>query len=96
MKVKKIYRILMWVNKRVARGRLKGNLERIETVDVIVVNNLETAKHEYKKALNRLTTWYYSQYSGKCQLFEPHIFDDGTLAAWPDNEKYIEQEAREE
>jgi hypothetical protein len=81
----------MWVNKTVKRGRSAGSTETIINQECIIVNKLKTAKATYQRCLNAMNTWDYAGYAGKCQLFIPHIHEDGQLAYWPDNEKYILQ-----
>uniref|UniRef100_A0A6M3IPV9 Uncharacterized protein n=1 Tax=viral metagenome TaxID=1070528 RepID=A0A6M3IPV9_9ZZZZ len=91
MKITKIYKIRMWVNeKRDRRGNLKPHpINKTE----IVINNLEYAKSIYEQFKSEMKMYkgYKSYVSGYCQLFEPHIFENGTLAYWPDKEKYIEK-----
>jgi len=91
MKIKKLYMIRAWVN--AVRDR-RGNLpEHPFKKEVLIVNNLETAKAIYCETKNQVRTYegYKNYPSGHCQLFEPHIFDTGALAHWPDGEKYIEK-----
>lgn len=89
MKINKIYKIRAWVTNKGKRG-LNKNESYIEEV---VVNNLESAKSKFKDALGRVQCdSYYGNRTWDAELFEPHIFDDGTLAYWPDNENYIEKQ----
>lgn len=84
-----IYKIRSW-SWRVDR---KGNMVDQEgNRDEIVIDNLERAKEIYEKHLNEIKyVAQYSKYHGRCQLFIPHLFDNGELAYWPDNDEYIEK-----
>lgn len=88
----KIYKIRGWVNRHIKRGRRAGEVEREYYAEEIIIDNLETAKRKFEEVKNQVNCQgYYSGFSGKAELFEPHLFEDGTLAYWPDNENYIEQ-----
>lgn len=87
-----IYRIRMWVNQRVTRGREKGQLNLVAKQDKIVVDNLDYARAVYREMKAELDTWEgVSRYSGKVELFIPHIHPNGPLAYWPYNDQYIDQ-----
>ena len=91
MKIKNIYKVRAWVNaKRDRRGNLPKHPHKHEEV---IINNLEYARACFKSAKNEVKTYKgYSKYpSGCCELFEPHIHENGLLAYWPDKEKYIER-----
>ena len=92
MKNMKIYKVRAWVN---AKRDKRGNLpEHAFKKEIVIINNLKTAKAIYQdiKLELRMYEQYSNKYpSGHCQLFEPHIFENGTLAHWPDDEKYIEK-----
>ncbi|MFA5240361.1 MAG: hypothetical protein WC476_11740 [Phycisphaerae bacterium] len=92
----KIYKIRAWTNKRIKRGRSKGSIEHTFSDEVIVINNLASAKRKYVEMLNKIK--YEQQYAdnGHCELFIPHKFEDGTLAYWPNNDKYIKKYNSEE
>ena len=86
-----IYKVRAFVNRYVTRGRNKGSFERTSERDWIVINNLASAKSIYEET--KKVVEYQCQlagYTGKVELFIPHIFEDGTLAYWPD-EDYIER-----
>jgi len=83
-----IYKIRSW-SWRVNR---KGEYVDKEQNEDIVIDNLDRAKEIYNKHLNEIECLsQYSKHHGRCQLFIPHLFDNGELAYWPDNEKYIEK-----
>jgi hypothetical protein len=87
-----IYKVRMFVNDRPTRGKNKGNIERIEYRETVIIGNLDYARaiyHDYKNAV--ATYNFNSRYQGKAELFIPHVFDNGMLADWPDNDQYIER-----
>ena len=85
-----IYKIRGFVNNRVTRGKEKGNIKQVFFREEVVINNLESAKSIFKSVLNAVKcNTLYSKHLGKCMLFVPHQFEDGTLAYWPDDNKYI-------
>jgi hypothetical protein len=92
--IKKIYKVRAWVNKT-ARRSVRGFAPAVEKVfykEAVIVNNLKRVKAVYGELKNEAScSQYYSGYSGAAELFEPHIFDNGELAYWPDDEKYIEK-----
>lgn len=58
----------------------------------VIIGNLDHARAVYKDQLNNATTYtQYSKYSAIVELFIPHRHENGELAYWPDNERYIEQ-----
>lgn len=84
-----LYKIQAWVIVRTKIG-FKDEFRETE----IVVNNLKTARRKYDELFNKLEcSLFYNSSSKKarCELFIPHIFEDGTLATWPDDENYIKQ-----
>lgn len=80
-----LYKIRAWVNERTQ----KGFIEHPYTYDEIVLHNKKTACSLFQKQVSELKTWQYSIYSGKAEVFVPHVFEDGTLAYWPDDDNYI-------
>jgi len=87
----KIYKVIGFVNKDITRGCNKGRTEQVFHKTEIIIDNLETSKEIYKSIRNEVSTYCYAGYHGKTFLFIPHKFDNGTLANWPDNDKYIEE-----
>jgi len=82
-----IYKIRYFVNKQTKKG-----IEPIEHDETIVIENLQRAKEIFKSFKNKAQCWtQYAKYTGKCELFIPHLCDNGELAYWPDNNIYIEQ-----
>lgn len=58
----------------------------------VIVGDEQHARAVYKDRLNEIQTYaQYSKYSCLCELFEPHIFDNGELAYWPDDGIYLER-----
>jgi hypothetical protein len=93
MKIERIYKARMWVVRRITRGRLKGQIGDVEHHEEIIINNLDTAKRKYEQCKKAMELHKgMSGYSGGVELFEPHIFENGTIAYWPEDEKYIMQE----
>ena len=92
MKINKLYMIRAWVN---AKRDRRGNIpEHPFNKKVVIVNNLETARSIFQELKSEVKMYelYSKKYpSGHCQLFIPHVFENGTLATWPDKEKYIEK-----
>lgn len=83
-----VYKVRAYVNKRTSKGADKEALYK----ETVVLDNLQTAESIYKAYKNDCETYtQYSGYHGACELFVPHIFEDGTLAYWPDKEQYIER-----
>jgi hypothetical protein len=88
----KIYKIRGFVNRHITRGRNAGTIEQVYFKEEIIIDNLETARQRFEFMKGQVNCYgYYADHSGKAELFEPHIFEDGTLAYWPDKENYIEQ-----
>ena len=86
-----IYKIRMYINKQKRRENV-----RYEEKEEIIIDNLETAKRKYKACLERMECLRgVKGYSGRVELFIPHIFEDGSIAYWPDD-NLIEWEALEE
>jgi hypothetical protein len=83
-----LYKIRAWVN----RSNRQGRLEHPYEFEAIVVNK-KTAKRIFKEQVDIIKNQWepYRHDSVKVTLFVPHIFEDGTLAYWPDDEKYIDQ-----
>jgi hypothetical protein len=92
----KLYKIRAWVNYTLTKGKDKGRIQQESYHEKIIVNNLETAEREYTNLLHRVQNdGSYGARVWHAELFEPHIFDDGSLAYWPDNDLYIEKQERE-
>jgi len=85
-----LYKIRAWVHER----KKNGSYTEVEpySYETVVVENLETAKMIFGKNVAEVKQWSQmsSRYSGKVELFVPHMFPDGTLAYWPEDEKYID------
>ena len=93
----KLYKIQYVINESITRGKNKGRIERIETRDEIVVDNYSSAVSQYKTFEGRWRNQVECYpYFGFVEIFEPHIHEDGTLASWPDREKYIGRVAKED
>jgi len=82
-----LYKVRAWVNQR-----KKGSLEQPYYFEEVVLNK-DTATSLFSREKGRVKT-----YEGlrsieliHCEVFVPHIFEDGTLAYWPDNNEYIEK-----
>lgn len=80
----KIYKVRALVYERAKEG-----LKIIYNDEEIIINNLDTAIEYFNKFKNQVNTWkgLPNITDGKCELFEPHIFKNGTLAYWPDDNK---------
>jgi hypothetical protein len=83
-----LYKIRAWVNKSDRRGTIKHPYSFQE-----VVVNKKTAKRIYDAQLAIIKNQWepYAHHSVRVECFKPHIFEDGTLAYWPDDNKYITQ-----
>jgi len=73
-----------------------GNCPKFEDVyrkDIIIIDNLSRAEEVYLSHLNEVETWFqYSKYTGRVELFEPKIHENGEIAYFPyDEQTYIEQ-----
>lgn len=86
----KIYKIRGWVNRKSTKRN--PHPDRAFSYEEVVLN-LETAKRKFEFTKREVNSFAgMSGYSsGYAQLFIPHIFEDGTLAYWPADEKYIEK-----
>lgn len=86
----KLYKIRAWVNKSTSK---KAYTTEHPYYHEEVVVRLATAKRIFASCVREVKTWEGTQgiHSVKVDLFVPHIHKDGTLAYWPDNEKYIAQ-----
>lgn len=93
----KIYKVRCIVMKTITRGINKGRPEDVYRMDEkIIIGNIDRAREIYLKEKNQANQYFqYANHFGMVELFEPHIFDNGELAYWPDNDKYIEQYRRE-
>lgn len=81
----KIYKVRAWVNQNI-KGRIEHPFQREE-----VFLKKKTALAFYKEMVSEIKTWdtISKKYEGFVQCFIPHIFKDGSLAYWPDGDKYI-------
>lgn len=86
-----LYKVRMFVNRHITRGRNKGSFERVEFREEVIVDNLGRARNVYNDLKKGVECYNYSGYSGKVELFIPHIHENGELANWPDNDEYIER-----
>ena len=89
---KTIYKIRYIINKHTPRST-KHNWEKVEDQEFIIIGNLETALNKFKELSNKCEEYkFYNQYFGLCELFIPKIYNDGSLAYFPEDEKtYISQ-----
>lgn len=89
----KIYKIRGWVNGKANRKGILPSQPFHKEIIVVGWQNKPTAKAIFEVMKNEIKTFegYRNYISGHCQFFEPYIFDNGTLADWPDNEKYIDK-----
>ncbi len=85
----KIYKIRAWTNKTGKRGRGKGIITHPYSFEEIIIDNLETAKSLFREQVSRIKEEMGN--NKHVELFEPHIFEDGSLAYWPDNNSYIDK-----
>jgi len=86
-----IYKIRYIVNKKTPRST-KHSWERVEEQEIIIIGNLETALNKWHELSKRCEEYkFYNQHFGFCELFIPLIHNDGSLAYFPENEKYIAQ-----
>jgi len=82
----KIWKVRAWVN----RKKRNGDLEQPHHFSEVFLTE-SAARRSYGKQLNEIKTWsYLAKHSGKAEFFIPHVFDDGSLAYWPDHEEFIE------
>jgi hypothetical protein len=92
----KIYKIRAWTNKTVQRGKKRGNIEHPYSKEIIIIDNLESAKRVFESEAYNIRYEISDADRGFAELFEPHIFQDGTLAYWPDNDQYIDKYPQED
>jgi hypothetical protein len=85
MEIKAIYKVRAWVNRR----DRENVVDHPYSFEEVVVNNLESAQRMFDRQVMTVKNW--EMYGDKVyvELFVPHIFEDGTLAYWPDNNEYI-------
>ncbi len=82
----KIYKVRAWVN-----DNKKGNVEHPFKREEVFVK-LDAGKRFFKEMVNEIKTWeQYSKYDCHVEFFIPHIFNDGCLSYWPDDNKYIDK-----
>jgi len=92
MTINNIYKVQYFIRREIKRGRNANTFEDIENGEEIVIDNLEYAKAIYNDYKGKVQFGcQYSGYFGRAELFIPHIHENGMLAYWPDDEKYIEQ-----
>lgn len=89
----KIYKIIL----HVTEYNRRKNKREYNHKEEIVVNKLEHARIIYKGYLQELqASFSYSMRGidrqGSAALFVPHVHENGLLAYWPDNDKYIEKQ----
>lgn len=84
----KLYMVRAWVNKWHRNGGYSHPFKLDE-----VFTKLPRAKEVYDSCVAEIKTWedLSDIHSVQAMLFVPHIFDNGALAYWPDNEKYIKR-----
>jgi len=84
----KLYKVRAWVNHTVKRGRNKGHIEHPYFKEE-VFTKLNGALSVFRACVNEIQS--YDMYGDEphVELFVPHIYEDGHLAYWPDDEKYI-------
>jgi hypothetical protein len=86
---KVIYKVRFLLNQRDRNHRLN----RVEDGEIIIVDNGAMAKEIFNDHKTRYSVGYASTagYSGLCEVFIPHQFENGTLAYWPDDNEYIDR-----
>jgi len=95
-KTMKIYKIIMNVSEYNRRKDEQKNVTHKEEI-VIGKNNLKYARAVFsgwKSELNSSFSYHTRgiERTGTVQLFIPHVFENGLLAYWPDDNKYILKE----
>ena len=78
-----IYKVRYAINK----WDKHGNWDRGNSFNdsEVIVDNLDTATSLYDKWEKECREyWHEGKYSGFCELMIPHIFENGTIAYWPD------------
>lgn len=90
----RIYKLIVHVTEY---NRRKDRRETILHKESVYIRKLAGAKAEYAYELQCLkSSFSYStkgiEKTGSISLFIPHVFDNGLLAYWPDNNKYIERQ----
>jgi hypothetical protein len=86
----KIYKIRAIIQETKRSGQ---SVDVYRKDEIVVIDNLETAKQIFKDEKNNAECYTQSsKYSCIVELFVPHIHNNGTLAYWPDKENgYIDQ-----
>ena len=79
----RVYKVRAWVN--------TGKEQVYQYGDVFLTES--AARREFKIQASVVEGWksWPNTRSGRVMLFIPHVFDDGSLATWPDDENYIDQ-----
>lgn len=86
--MRRLYKVRAWVNKWDRKGGYSHPFRHEE-----VFLKLKAAKRVFDVCVNEVKTWQGLPgiKSVRVTLFIPHVFEDGSLAYWPDDEKYIKQ-----
>lgn len=74
------------------KGRGKKHNEPFFYEEKVIIGNLRTAINEYLKTKNAVFTWGDYKIYGVVELFTPHIYGNGNIAYWPDDEIYLLKE----
>lgn len=93
--VRQIFKVMAWVSQK---NKL-GNWIDLYRKSQVIIANPARAREIYEECKNQVEVLtFYSERQpkiGKCLLFVPHIHENGELAYWPDDEKYIEKFEKE-
>ena len=88
----KLYKVRYRVTRYCPRKEGRKQYETVED-KTEVFTKLEGAVNFYEQCVNEAATYkaYPKTYEGFVELFVPHIFETGSLAYWPDDDKYIKK-----
>ena len=82
----KVWKVRAWVHKSSRKG-----MEQVHSFEEVFLTE-SAALHRYADQVCSVKGYTcYANHTGKVELFIPHVFDNGTLAYWPDADGYIER-----
>jgi len=87
VKVSRIFKIRAFITQRTKKGWIQTYY-----METVIISNPEHAYQVYMHELNKMKPdLFYNSDTKKadCSLFVPHIHENGSLAYWPENGKYI-------
>jgi len=78
----KIYKVKAFVN-----FMNRKEIESVHNTEQVIIDDLKSARVLFEQEKCILAQYKdLAGHGGRVELFEPHVFENGTLAYWPDSE----------